>query len=127
MQHLYPTEITPAEAAAGFRRVDFENPNSHLSGHPPTVCAVIYRIDASHRVVKMVHPGRPGHYYAVQMFGRFSFDPEGRRAKWLPRYTDYQEDDPVRLTGAVASWLAAHPDARYVAVDSPPDSGGAPA
>jgi hypothetical protein len=119
MQHLYPTEITPAEAAAGFRTVEIESPDGQLSGHAATLSAVVYRVDASHRVVKMAHPGRPGHYYAVQMFGRFSFDPEGRRAKWLPRYTDYQEGDPARLTASVAGWLAAHGDARYVPANPP--------
>jgi hypothetical protein len=123
MQHMYPTVITPAEAAAGFRLIDIESPDGQPSGQPPTVRAVVYRVDASHRVVKMAHPGRPGHYYAVQMFGRFSFDPEGRRAKWVPRYTDYQEDDPARLTASVASWLAAHPDNRYVPLPPSPGPG----
>jgi hypothetical protein len=65
----------------------------------------------------MAHPGRAGHYYALQMFGRYSFDPPSRPGRWLLRHANYEEVDPVGLTLTIASWLAAHEDNRYVAVD----------
>jgi hypothetical protein len=117
MQHMYPTDITAAEATAGFRQVDIQNPSGAGVGHAPTIGAVVYWIDVSHRVVKMAHPGRPGHYYALQMFGRYSFDPPSRLGRWLLRHADYQETDPVELTRSVSGWLTANRDDRYVVVD----------
>jgi len=117
MQYLYPADITAAEATAGFHQIDIENPSGDCVGHPPTIRAVVYRVDPCHRLVKMAHPGRAGHYYALQMFGRYSFDPQSRQGRWLLRHTDFQEADPVELTEAVASWLEAHRDDRYVALD----------
>ena len=37
-----------------------------LGGAVP-IRAIVYWVDAFHRVVKMAHPGRAGHYYALQM------------------------------------------------------------
>jgi hypothetical protein len=117
MQSVYPTTITPAEATAGFQQIDIENPSGDCVGHAPTIGAVVYRIDVSHRVVKMAHPGRPGHYYALQTFGRYSFDPPTRPGRWLLRHADYQETDPVELIRSVSRWLTVNRDDRYIPVD----------
>src|SRR5438093_464318 len=94
-----PATTTPARSSAGALSIRRSGPAGAVGSTPHSRSP----------------PGPSPLDYALQMFGRYSFDPESRPGRWLLRHTDYQEADPVQLTGTVASWLTAHRDNRFVA------------
>ncbi len=96
---MYPTDVTPAEAQAGFQRVQIHDPD-HIGPGPAVRSAVVCQIDASHRLVKMdVEPS--GIWYNLEKFGILRpvppLIPAGKEPEWVPIQSYRGSPDPVLL------------------------------
>jgi hypothetical protein len=80
---LFPENLTPAEAKAGFTVTEIANPDGHYAFALPTTKAVIFPVDASHRIIKMRDPGG-GISYKMQQFGKFNFERPETDPAWSP-------------------------------------------
>src|ERR1700694_3902804 len=100
MQELYLTDITPAEATAGFVVSEIEAPKPHYAGYPTTIRAVVY-LKGSYRLIKLRHPSGRGYYYNLEGYGVRQFPEFPNRhqePEWIPLDSQYQEEDPNRVT-----------------------------
>lgn len=80
---LYPSDITDDERLAGFVVAEITNPDGHYAFSPQTIRAVIYPVDESHRLIKMLSPwGQVS--YKLQVYGRFNFQRTDERNDWAP-------------------------------------------
>ena len=107
---IYPTEITPEEEVAGFRRMEIEHP--HLKyGVEDRVRAVAYPFRKCYRLLKRWHPSILGrHYFSLEVFGVFSMTPNAR-PEWQPivppGHANLYENgaDPNLVVEALGRWI----------------------
>jgi hypothetical protein len=108
---VYPTDLSPEEAMAGFRLVEIENPEGRYQGKPKKVWAVVFQVEPSYRLVKTLNPFR--HYYNLQMFGVFHLSQQ-LTPEWHPIEFDGNNAAPGLAARAAAGWIAANPNKHYL-------------
>jgi hypothetical protein len=108
--HFLPTDVTPDEAKAGFRLIEIPN-DPQYPNRPKTTQAVIFPIDASHRLMKVLVLDRVE--YSLQMCSVLKGSLE--KPSWAPIPFDFDRSGAMTATMQVRQWIKTHPVTLYEA------------
>jgi len=96
---LFPSDLTPEEEVAGFKKVEILAPHAYQGDGHKTIMAVVYSCGPSHRVIKKRNlEGR--RTYKLEQFGVFAGSPDYEEPDWLPVGVEVECDPNVAVEDA---------------------------
>jgi hypothetical protein len=120
VRELYPSDITELEYQAGFKVMPIANPHRHFAYSRPTIDAVVYPLDQSHRLIKMRDPLLGDVSYKLQRYGKSSNSKEWEKADWLPVGDTADQDPCIAIDNASARIARASMSSQFDLEVPPP-------